>query len=83
MNENYTAHIIDLDHSTVFSDNFLETGMLKKSDASVLRQELADEQCFDCLFEEMDDDFYCTSQAALDQHSSYRQGFILAIGPAP
>lgn len=43
LNENYNAHIIDLDHSTVSSDNFLETGMLKKSDASVLRQELADE----------------------------------------
>jgi hypothetical protein len=54
--------------------------MLKKSDASVLRQELADEHCFDFLFEEIDDDFHSTSQAALDQHSSYQRDLILAIG---
>lgn len=72
---------INMDFINIFAHNFWEPGVWKKSHASEIRQEMADEEGNECLFEDDDDHgSHSTSHAGLDEHASYQREFILAIG---
>ena len=72
----------EFDFINIFSNNFLEAGMLfKKIDASILHQELTNEEGCDCMSED-DDDSNSAFQPGLDQHFSYQREFILDIKPS-
>ena len=72
--------IINLDFVNLFPSNFSETGSSKKTDTPALRQDLANEEDYDCLFEE-EHGPNATPRAGLDQHPSYQREFILATEP--